>query len=199
MLYDFHVHTSRYSPCALDTAEAMCRKAVETGLTGVAFTEHDVWRPEAKMERLRQRFPDLTIFPGVEYACHEGHFLVFLPDPREGRGLATHRVVKLIKAVHRRGGIVIWAHPFRFDPSILLPWLDKAELDGVETASNNMNSRMGNLARGVARQKAVMDFQNSDAHNVDALGVYSNTFEKPLKTVEEFIRFVKQYNEGLKS
>ncbi len=168
------------------------------GLAGVAFTEHDVWRPELEMDKLRHRFPALTIFQGVEYSCNEGHFLVFLPDPREGRALTSHRVIKLIKVVHRRGGIVVWAHPFRFNRSILQPWLDKARLDGVETASGNMDSRMGNLARGVAENKRVMGFQNSDAHQVDALGAYSNTFEKPLKTVEEFIQHVQKCNEDLK-
>lgn len=198
MLYDFHVHTSQYSPCAVDPAEAMCRSAAKAGLTGVALTEHDAWRPNAEIEALQTRFPELTIFQGVEYSCHEGHFLVFLPDPRDARGLTTNRVLKLIKAVHRRDGIVIWAHPFRFDPSILLPWLDAADLDGVETASGNMNSRMSNLARGVADLKGVMGFRNSDAHHVDALGKYYNSFEKPLKTAGELIRFVKKRNDGLK-
>ena len=42
---DYHMHTN-FSPDAHDTPEAMCWRAVELGLTAVAFTEHAEWHPD---------------------------------------------------------------------------------------------------------------------------------------------------------
>ena len=85
MLYDFHIHTREYSDCSISSAEEMCLKAVEAGLSGIALTEHDVWWPLTDIQELQHRFPQLTIMRGIEYSCPEGHFLVFLPDPGNGK------------------------------------------------------------------------------------------------------------------
>jgi hypothetical protein len=46
----------------------------------------------------------LTILQGIEYACPEGHFLVFLPHPETGQALKARRILNLIKEVHHQNG-----------------------------------------------------------------------------------------------
>ena len=190
MKYDFHVHTSNYSPCSRSPAASICHRAVEIGLTGIALTEHDLWWPRSELNALRKRFPELTILQGTEYACPEGHFLVFLPHPEAGPALKARRVLNLIKEVHHQKGLVIWALPYRFDYSFYPGWLDAAELDGIEVASHNMDDPLKILAQGVAAQNGIRPFENSDAHHVDNLGKYFNDIPVLFKNTGDFIDYI---------
>ncbi|MGD2272718.1 MAG: PHP domain-containing protein [Desulfobacterales bacterium] len=191
MRYDFHIHTSQYSPCSRSTAESMCRRAIAVGLTGIALTEHDLWWPQSEVQTLQYRFSNLRIFQGIEYACAEGHFLVYLPDLEAGPALKANRILTLIKEVHAHNGIVIWAHPFRFDYTFTPGWLDAADLDGIEVASSNMGDPLKTLARATAEQKGIMQFINSDGHHEDVLGRYFNEIPTLLKNTQDFIDYVR--------
>ena len=191
MLYDFHVHTREYSDCSISSAEEMCQRAVEKGLAGIALTEHDCWRPPAELQELQQRFAQLTILPGMEHSCPEGHFLVFLPNPENGDIPSWCSVLDLIPLVHNRGGIVIWAHPFRFNakrPS----WLKHAQPDGMEIASSNMHRKAETMAKKIASQRNILTFRNSDAHDAFILGSYGNELDIQLTCVEDFITYVRK-------
>ena len=190
LLYDLHVHTSNYSPCGRSSADEMCRKAISSGLTGIALTEHDLWWPEGEFRKLQAKFPDLIVLRGVEYVCHKDEFLVFLPEPDYGTDLRFHNISKLISRVHDLGGIVIWAHPFRYDRSIP-EWLQDANLDGMEVDSNNMDIRAKYLALEVAKDRGYKVFQNSDAHIVDTLGRYYNDIPVLLNNVKKLISYIK--------
>lgn len=190
LLYDLHVHTSNYSPCGRSSADEMCRKAIAFGLTGIALTEHDLWWPEGEFYELQAKYPDLIIFRGVEYACLDDHFLVFLPEPNYGNDLRFRNISELISRVHDLSGIVIWAHPFRYDRSIP-DWLQDANLDGMEVDSNNMDIRAKCLALEVAKDRGYKVFQNSDAHIVDTLGRYYNDIPVLLNNVKKLISYIK--------
>ena len=190
LLYDLHVHTSNYSPCGRSSADEMCRKAIAFGLTGIALTEHDLWWPEGEFYELQAKYPDLIIFRGVEYACLNDHFLVFLPEPNYGNDLRFRNISELISRVHDLSGIVIWAHPFRYDRSIP-DWLQDANLDGMEVDSNNMDIRAKCLALEVAKDRGYKVFQNSDAHIVDTLGRYYNDIPVLLNNVKKLISYIK--------
>ena len=189
-LYDLHVHTSNYSPCGRSSADEICRKAISSGLTGIALTEHDLWWPEGEFRELQAKYPDLIIFRGIEYACLDDHFLVFLPEPNCGANLRFRSISELISEVHDLGGIVIWAHPFRYDRRIP-EWLQDADLDGMEVDSNNMDIRAKCLALEAARDRAYKVFQNSDAHIVDTLGRYYNDIPVLLKNLKNLINYIK--------
>jgi predicted metal-dependent phosphoesterase TrpH len=169
----------------------MCLKAVEAGLAGIALTEHDVWWPAAELKRLQERFSELTILRGREYFCPEGHFLVFLPDPDTAKLPVWCSVLKLITAVHNNGGVVIWAHPFRFKNSRPM-WLDRMRPDGMEVASSNMEQRAQTMATQVAAAEGIVMFRNSDAHHASILGRYANELDTSLSCVEDFISYVRK-------
>jgi histidinol phosphatase-like PHP family hydrolase len=168
----------------------MCRKAISLGLTGIALTEHDLWCPEGEFRKLQAKFPDLIVLRGVEYVCLKDEFLVFLPEPNYGTDLRFRNISELISRVHDLGGIVIWAHPFRYDRSIP-EWLQYANLDGMEVDSSNMDIKAKCLALEVARDRGYKVFQNSDAHIVDTLGRYYNDIPVLLKNVNQLIRYIK--------
>ena len=192
MLYDFHIHTREYSDCSISSAEEMCQRAVEKGLAGIALTEHDFWRPPYEIQELQERFPELTLIRGMEHSCPEGHFLVFLPDPENGDIPGWCSVLDLIPLVRNYGGIVIWAHPFRFS-SKQPNWLNHVQPDGMEVASSNMHRQAEVKARKVAADKSILTFHNSDAHNAFIVGRYINELDIHLTCVEDFITYVHKH------
>ena len=195
MLYDFHIHTREYSDCSISSAEEMCQRAVEKGLAGMALTEHDFWWPLSEIQKLQQRFPELTIMRGMEHSCPEGHFLVFLPNPENGAIPGWCSVLDLIPLVHNYGGIVIWAHPFRFS-SKWPNWLKQVRPDGMEVSSSNMHHRAEDKARRVAKARGILTFHNSDAHDAFIVGRYINELDIRLTCVEDFIAYVRKQENG---
>ena len=192
MLYDFHIHTREYSDCSISSAEEMCQRAVEKGLAGIALTEHDFWRPPSEIQELQERFPELTLIRGMEHSCPEGHFLVFLPDPENGDIPGWCSVLDLIPLVRNYGGIVIWAHPFRFS-SKQPNWLNHVQPDGMEVASSNMHRQAEVKARKVAADRGILTFHNSDAHDAFIVGRYINELDIHLTCVEDFITYVHKH------
>jgi predicted metal-dependent phosphoesterase TrpH len=195
--YDLHVHTSRYSPCAVSSPEAVCRSAIRRGLTGFALTEHDMWWPVSEYEELKRLFPELVIFHGVEYAVPEGHFLVFLPDPAQElphlNGLPS-----LVAAVRRHGGVIIWAHPFRYSRT-LPDWLPRLSPDAMELSSSNMSSAVQSLAREIAAKWQIPGFHNSDAHHAASLGLFYNDIRVKLtdnRALVDYIKALSQFGAG---
>ena len=173
----------------------MCQRAVEKGLAGIALTEHDFWRPPSEIQELQERFPELTIIRGMEHSCPEGHFLVFLPNPENGDIPAWCSVLDLIPLVHNYGGIVIWAHPFRFS-SKWPKWLKHVRPDGMEVASSNMHRQAEAKARKVAADRGILTFHNSDAHDAFIVGRYINELDIELTCVEDFITYVHKQGNG---
>ena len=195
MLYDFHIHTSEYSECSISSAEELCQRAVDSALTGIALTEHDFWRPPSEIQELQERFPELTIIQGMEHSSPEGHFLVFLPNPENGEIPGWCSVRELIPLVHNYGGIVIWAHPFRFS-SKWPNWLKNVQPDGMEVASNNMHHQAEAMAKRAAAERSILTFRNSDAHHVNLIGNYGNELDISLTCVEDFITYVRDRTPG---
>ena len=195
MLYDFHIHTREYSDCSISSAEEMCQRAIKAELTGIALTEHDFWWPLTDMQELQYKFPQLTILRGIEYTCPEGHFLVFLPNPENGDIPSWCSVLDLIPLVHNDGGIVIWAHPFRYS-SKWPKWLNHVRPDGMEVASSNMHRQAEAKARKVAADKGILTFYNSDAHDAFIVGKYINELDIRLTCVEDFITYVRKQKNG---
>jgi len=169
----------------------MCQRAIDSGLSGIALTEHDFWRPPSEVQELQQRFPELTIMRGMEHSCPEGHFLVFLPNPENGDIPGWCSVLDLIPLVHKYGGIVIWAHPFRFS-SKRPSWLKHAQPDGMEVASSNMHREAEAMAKKNAAQRGILTFRNSDAHDAFIVGRYGNELDTQLTSVEDFITYVRK-------
>jgi len=93
--------------------------------------------------------------------------------------------------VHNYGGIVIWAHPFRFS-SKRPSWLKHTQPDGMEVASSNMHREAEAMAKKNAAQRGILTFRNSDAHDAFIVGRYGNELDIHLTCVEDFITYVRK-------
>src|SRR5262249_46247707 len=146
-----HIHTSRHSPDSSLDPFVLCRRAREVGLDGIVITEHDWLWTEAELDVLREMHPDLVILSGIEVSAREGHFLVYgMTDPfAVPRGIG---VAALCDEVHRQGGAVVAAHPFRWGQAFAdILERHQPDLDGLELMTNNMDADLRARARGVQR------------------------------------------------
>ncbi|MFW5839606.1 MAG: PHP domain-containing protein, partial [Planctomycetota bacterium] len=76
MKVELHLHTSRYSACALDSPEQMLAAASDKGYDAVFLTEHDTVWPKDRLDGLARNFPDLLILPGLERTIRDQHLLI---------------------------------------------------------------------------------------------------------------------------
>ena len=170
MKFDLHLHTSRHSLDSIMAPESMVQRAREIGLDGVVITEHDWLWTEQELAQLRQSAPDIFIFAGIEVSAKQGHFLAYgVSNPfavPHGIGVA-----ELCREVHRQGGAVVAAHPYRWNqPFDDILETERPDLDGLELMSNNMDAEIRCRAAALNARVRLAGLGNSDAHRVETLG-----------------------------
>ncbi len=191
MKFDLHIHTTRHSPDSDLDPLVLVRRARELGLDGVVITEHDWLWTEAELDELRAVAPGLVILAGVEVSAREGHFLAYgVQNP-----FAIPRnigVAALCREMHRQGGAVVAAHPFRwgqrFDEILEL---ERPELDGLELMTNNMDAECRRQAAAMHGRTALAGLGSSDAHHENTLGVCYTEFPAGIRNAADLVTAIR--------
>jgi predicted metal-dependent phosphoesterase TrpH len=191
MKFDLHMHTTRHSPDSFMVPEMMLRRAQEIGLDGVVITEHDWLWTEEELAELRAAAPRLIVLAGIEVGAKEGHFLVYgVSDPFAfpiGIGVA-----ELCREVHRQGGAVVAAHPYRWNqPFDDIFATERPELDGLELMSNNMDGELRRKAAALNGRLRLAGLGNSDAHRVETLGCCYTEFPDSVRDVRDLVEAIR--------
>jgi predicted metal-dependent phosphoesterase TrpH len=191
MRFDLHMHTIRHSPDSEMDPFALVRRAVELKLDGVVITEHDWLWTEDELNELRAAAPGLVVLGGIEVSCREGHFLTYgVRDPFAlPHGI---RVADLCREVHKQGGAVVAAHPFRwgqrFDEILKN---ERPELDGLELRTSNMDGDCRRRAAEVQKAYRLAGLGSSDAHNESVLGYCYTEFARPVRDNRELVAAIR--------
>jgi predicted metal-dependent phosphoesterase TrpH len=189
--FDLHMHTSRHSPDSVINPFSLMHRARELKLDGIVITEHDFLWTEAELEELRAAVPGVAVFGGVEVSAKEGHFLCYgVTEPlRVPMGIG---VADLCHEMHRQGGAVIAAHPFRWNQ----PFHDilgnhHPELDGLEVMSNNMDVDCRQKASELWKSRTWTGLGDSDAHVEDTVGVCYTEFKDAIRDQRDLIEALR--------
>jgi predicted metal-dependent phosphoesterase TrpH len=192
MLFDLHMHTTRHSPDSMMDPFVLVRRALEIGLDGVVITEHDWLWTDAELDELRTAAPGLVVLAGIEVSACEGHFLVYgvTDSSRVPRGIG---VTALCREIHRQGGVVVAAHPFRWgQPFDDILREEQPQLDGLEMMSSNMDADCRRRTAEVQRRTNLAGLGNSDAHHEDILGFCRTDFAVPIQTMADLIAAIRE-------
>ena len=191
MKFDLHMHTTRYSPDSQIDPVDLVRRACAIGLDGVVITEHDRLWPENELKELRALEPGLIVLGGIEVSCREGHFLAYGVD--DAWALSHGIGVKaLCRVVHRQGGAVVAAHPFRWgQPFDQILRDERPELDGLELMSNNMDAECRRCAAEVQRRENLAGLGSSDAHAEEVLGICYTEFVDRIKDARDLVKAIR--------
>lgn len=191
MKFDLHLHTSRHSPDSIMPPQVMVRRAREIGLDGVVITEHDWLWTEEELDELRAAAPGLVVLAGIEVSAREGHFLAYgVTNPfavPHGIGVA-----ELCREIHRQGGAVVAAHPYRWNqPFDDILKKERPDLDGLELMSNNMDADTRRQAAELNARLKLAGLGNSDAHRVETLGCCYTEFAATIRDACDLVEAVR--------
>jgi predicted metal-dependent phosphoesterase TrpH len=191
MKFDLHLHTSRHSPDSIMSPQMMVRRAREIGLDGVVITEHDWLWTEDELDELRADAPGLVVLAGVEVSAKQGHFLVYgVTDPfAVPNGIGVR---ELCREVHRQGGAVVAAHPYRWNQRFDdILQAERPELDGLELMSNNMDADLRRRAAALNSRLKLAGLGNSDAHRVETLGCCFTDFGARIRDLRDLVEAIR--------
>ena len=170
---------------------ALVSQARKIGLDGVVITEHDWLWTDLELEELRSAAPGLVILAGIEVTTAEGHFLAYgVTDPFTlPRGI---RVADLCREVHRQGGAVVAAHPFRWgQPFEDILRKERPELDGMELMTDHMDAECRRRAAELFRKHSLAGLGSSDAHDETLLGACYSEFEAVIRTGRDLVAAIR--------
>jgi predicted metal-dependent phosphoesterase TrpH len=190
LLLDMHVHTTAYSDCAKMSPDEMAERAREVGLDGAVITEHNTIWSDEEIADLRERFPDLALFRGVEVSAKKHHVLLYGLTDFTGfeAGMPVQEVVAL---AHERGAVAVWAHPLQYS---LTPHREglQAGFDACETRSVNIDRPERDRYRQLAQQLGIPEMANSDSHHTVTLGAYATRFWHPVRDEKDIAEAIRQ-------
>jgi predicted metal-dependent phosphoesterase TrpH len=170
--YDFHVHASERSECANISEMDQIKDAINSGLSGIAFTDHHKLMAPAQLDQLNQKFAPFKIFNGIEISCDEEDWLVYgIYDRQLEQQIWTYP--DLYKFVREHNGLIVLAHPFRYQPTINVD-ITSFPPDGIEIHSRNTPVAYEGKISAIARSNHMLTFTNSDAHSSGDIGKYWN-------------------------
>lgn len=166
-------------------------------------TDHNSYRgchaADRFMKQNQEEFKDFVILKGIEYDTKDaGHVLVIMPDNvyppvLRVRGMKLRR---LLKIVHRFGGILGPAHPFGVKSSSAMHFrkMDHElieRFDFVEVFNTCETAESNRLAAEMAAEYDLPAFAGSDAHEEKYVGMASTEFEEEIRCNNDLIRVIK--------
>ncbi|MDI9619449.1 MAG: PHP domain-containing protein [Candidatus Nezhaarchaeota archaeon] len=154
---DLHTHPFEamgFPDPSIDTVARIVRRVKESGLDGIAVTEHETPFYGFKAAEIAEEyFPEVIVIPGVELNV-------------EGLSPVTHR--QIVELYLGERVFRFQAHPYEECPDIL------ALCQGIEVKNylhKEMNSK---LAEEAAAKLNLVPLRNSDAHRLEDLGKHYN-------------------------
>lgn len=218
-LYETHLHTKEVSACSRSTAEELVHAYKNAGYTGIMVTDH-FYRGNCAIDRTLPwedwveayckgyenakkagECVGLTVFFGWEESYHGTDFLIYGLDKE---WLKKHPEIKEVtieeqyELVHREGGMVIQAHPYREANYIPEIRLYPESVDGVEiwnashygkAPGEDGRSVYDVKAEGYADRYQLPCTGGSDIHSTDLLSG-GMAFQRKLTDVNDYIKAV---------
>ena len=210
-LYETHMHTCQASACGRSTGKEHARFYRDQGFTGIIMTDHffggntsvDCNLPwEQRIDLFWSGYEDakeegdrigLDVFFGLEQNFGFDEYLIYgltkeymKAHPEMERWDRRQQ----LEEVHRAGGCVIQAHPFR-----IRGYMDRIRIaeglsDGVEVANAGNEPLDDARAWRYAREKGLVMTAGSDNHKSPAPQLFGVLLEKRLTSIDDYVRMI---------
>lgn len=170
------------------------------------IADHNSYKGCHAYDKLKKRnpelFEDFTVIRGVEYDTKDsGHVLVIMPDNvylpvLKVRGMKLRR---LLKIVHRMGGILGPAHPFGVKSSSAMHFrnMDHERIERFDFVEvfNTCESELSNkLAGELAEEYGLPAFGGSDAHEERYVGMAATEINADIRCNNDLINYIRHGN-----
>lgn len=208
-LYDPHVHTCQASRCGRSTGAEIAAAYAAAGYAGIIVTDHFLngwtavpaglpWEERIRIfcsgyeeaRRAGERL-GLQVFLGWEYCDNGSEFLTYGLNADwqlEHPDLLSWSTPDYLRAVHRAGGFLSHAHPFRRRPDIPPVRLYPELCDAAEVFNGGNGDPSENAgAAWYARQFRLLHTAGSDTHWAGKINPGAMAFPRRLDSIRDFI------------
>lgn len=191
MKIDLHVHDSERSVCSKSSEEEQIKAAIEFGLDGLIFTDHNVLTPLERIEELNNKYKPFKIFGGIEIEMQDTHEHILVLGLHD-RILQEKKWVyeELYLYVRKNDGYIAFAHPFRYR-NFIKENLEKFVPDSIEIHSTNIGIDDTQRIKQLADKLNTNLIGDSDSHHYTKVGIYCNDLIKEPKNEKELIEMLK--------
>ena len=183
MLIDLHNHTSLFSACSIITPGELVDLALQRGLDGLVFTEHDAWFDDAIRKKLQERIGnELRLFTGIEHTVPGFHVLSI------GERIPTgpwDSLEELESRAENRNVALILAHPWRWGAvDRFRDEVDQLEFfrrfDAIEILSDNLEPEEQVSGGEFCKNYGLTVCGGSDAHSPAMAATYATRFQETI-------------------
>ena len=218
-VYETHLHTSQGSACAQNTGREMAIAHKEAGYTGIIVTDHFVYGNTAVDKDLPwqdwvyaycagyrdakaiSKEIDLDVFFGWESGYQGTEFLVYGLDEEwlyKHPEIKDATVKEQYEIVHKAGGIVYQAHPYREEFYIPEVRLFPDDVDGIEVFNGSNRLIDGKDVFNDRAQEYALKYDfpttsGSDIHCSEPI-MSGVAFDRRLNDINDFIDMVMSRN-----
>jgi hypothetical protein len=216
-LYETHLHTWEGSACGVSPAADYIQLYIDRGFRGIMVTDHFFnsnctadrrlpWAEWVKrfctgFEKAREEGArrGLDVFFGWEETFDGDDYLIYGLDREwllEHPGMIRWTREKQFTEVHKYGGCIVHAHPFRQHHYIHTVHLAPHCIDAVETANAGNNEALYDaMADEYARILGLPAVAGSDIHNADDLlraEPYGIELAEKLSSIDDYVRLLRK-------
>jgi predicted metal-dependent phosphoesterase TrpH len=164
LIFDPHIHSKFSGDSAIEPA-IILKVAKKRGLDGIAVTDHLTIKGGIETREMNTD-PDFHVIVGAEVETDDKADLIGLFLTEEIKSRNTEDVIAEIKA---QGGLVFWAHPFRFGKNLLHSDVIQ-QLNLIEGFNSKTSASRNALAQQLAREYSKPIIGASDAHQAFEIG-----------------------------
>ena len=211
-LYETHLHTCEASACGKVHGEDYIPYMMEKGYAGIIVTDHffngntcvpeDLpWKERVEIycsgyERALKAAEgkDFNVMFGVEFNFWKDEYLLYGIDKKwllDNECIMDMTRHELLEAVHKAGGIMIQAHPYRERDYLEDIKLAPTACDGVEVDNAANSANMNALGYEYCTKLGLPMTAGSDIHYYNDKSMGGMLFEKKIESVKDYAAAVK--------
>ena len=178
-----HIHLKYRSSCSNLSIDDLYNN-LSRSFDAVCITDH--WKLSPKKYN---PFHDVKMFYGAEISCKLGDILAYgiksvLPKKK------NIDAEKVIEFIHKQGGIAVCAHPYTNRHEGFGDYVYEHKFDGIEI-NGALDEKFHFLAEKAANSMDIPTIGGSDAHSIRQLNTFGTKFEKPINSITDIIKAVK--------
>lgn len=192
MKIDLHVHDSERSACSKASEKEQIEAAINFGLGGLIFTDHNRLTKVKHLEELNEEYKPFKVFGGIEIQMQDtGEHILVLGLHDEILEKKKWIYEELYKYVRKNNGFIAFAHPFRYKDTIKENLCEFVP-DAIEVHSTNIGIDDTQKIKMLAQKLNTKLIADSDAHDFHHVGIYCNELNRIPDDEKDLINILKK-------
>lgn len=212
--YDVHIHTSESSKCGKTSGADYVQAYKDLGFDGIIITDH-FFRGNTAIDRnlpweeyveqfcrgyeVAKESGDrigLKVFLGWEERIGSDEYLIYGPDKewlKRHPELKDANQLEYFDIIHKAGGLIVEAHPFRERSYVKTIELHPYQCDAMEACNSGNTPDQDYLAFLYCKKNRITMTSGSDLHDVKYLpqNCSGMVFSEPLNSIWDYVERIK--------